>query len=150
MSNLPNITAYSLRIDVSHNLLEDQKYLETFYSFLDEHTILKYMFAKEKKKDGTEHLQGIILPIGMDPGDTSTEAWDNCAYEDSEINLMRSQIRLKLVGPSRRGLKGSYSFVKCNKPLSLFKYCNDKEGLGALTNFTEEERKKYGKWEDKE
>lgn len=144
------ITAYSLRIDVSHNLLDDQKYLETFYSFLDEHTILKYMFAKEKKKDGTEHLQGIILPIGMDPGATSTEAWDNCAYEDSEVNLMRSQIRLKLVGPASRGLKGSYSFVKSSKPMSLFKYCNDKEGLGVLTNFTDEERERYGKWEDKE
>ncbi len=144
------ITAYSLRIDVSHNLLEDQKYLETFYRFLDEHTILKYMFAKEKKEDGTEHLQGIILPIGMDPEVTNTEAWDNCAYEDSELNLMRSQIRLKLVGPNRVGQKGSYSFVKSKKPASLFKYCNDKEGLGVLTNFTDEERTRYGKWDDKE
>lgn len=144
------ITAYSLRIDVSFNLLEETKYRETFDGFLEEHTILKYMFAKERKEDGTEHLQGIIFPIGMDPEVTNTEAWDNCSFDDSELNLMRSQIRLKLVGPNRIGQKGSYSFVKSKKPISLFKYCNDKEGLGVITNFTEEERAKYGKWEDKE
>nr|DAW35194.1 MAG TPA: Rep protein [Bacteriophage sp.] len=150
MENYP-ITAYSLRIDVSHNLLDDTEYLGTFYKFLDEHVGGgKYMFAKELKSDGTAHLQGVICPVGIDIEKQNYEAWTHADYEPHELNLIRSKVRLKLVGPNHRGKKGSYSFVKAKKPISLLQYCNDKEGLGVLTNLTDEERENIGKWIDKD
>lgn len=150
MENYP-ITAYSLRIDVSFNLLDDTEYRQTFDKFLEEHVGGgKYMFAKELKEDGTQHLQGVICPVGIDIDKMNYEAWTHADYEPAELNLIRSKVRLKLVGPNHRGQKGSYSFVKAKKPISLLQYCNDKEGLGVITNLTEEERENIGKWIDKD
>lgn len=91
------------------------------------------MFAMERKKDGTEHFQGIC--------------WSQTEIKDGLLNLCRSQIRTKLVHQYHQGKKGTYSLVLARNPTTLAKYCNDKEGLGMVTNVTLRERDEIGKWE---
>jgi hypothetical protein len=91
------------------------------------------MFAMERKKDGTEHFQGIC--------------WSETEIKDGLLNLCRSQVRTKLVHQYHQGKKGTYSLVLARNPTTLAKYCNDKEGLGMVTNVTLRERDEIGKWE---
>jgi len=112
----------------------DEDYSKFFHNFLKEH-FTKYLFALENKKDNTPHFQGIV--------------WSKEKLDKKKNTLVRSQIRLKLVGPSFQG-KGSYALAIAREPANLAKYCNDKELKGTVTNLTVEEREEIGEWVDKE
>ena len=58
------------------------------------------MFAMERKKDGTEHFQGIC--------------WSKTEIKDGLLNLCRSQVRTKLVHQYHQGLK-RYIFISISK-----------------------------------
>lgn len=134
MENLTELVAYSLRFDASFNFLEDEDKKKTFMDFNHQY-FKKYMYAMERKQDGTEHFQGIV--------------WSPDILSSNDVNLIRSKIRTKLVAETHRGKKGTYSFVRARKPRVLAQYCNDKEGLGMVTNVTLRERDEIGKWDIK-
>ncbi len=134
MTDFHSLVAYSLRFDASFNVFEDEEYTKYFNYFVKTYFV-KYMFAMECKEDGTEHFQGIC--------------WASNEIKDGLLNLCRSQIKRKLVSPFHQGNRGSYSFKIARNARSLAKYCNDKEGLGMITNVTLRERDEMGKWEIK-
>ncbi len=129
-NNLPQ-TLYSLRIDNSHNLIVDQ-IIEDFCA--EEELIDYYLFAREIKKDGTPHYQGAI--------------WTNQKLDKKQTGSLRARICRKLVYKFHP--TGNYGFAIAKDRNSLAKYCNDKEGLGILTNLSTENKELDGKWKDKE
>lgn len=134
MTDFHSLVAYSLRFDASFNSFEDEEYTKYFNDFVKTYFV-KYMFAMERKSDGTEHFQGIC--------------WATNEIKDGLLNLCRSQVKRKLVSKFHQGSRGSYSLKLARNPRSLAKYCNDKEGLGMITNVTLRERDEMGKWEIK-
>lgn len=135
MTDFTSLVAYSLRFDASFNSFDCAEYTSYFNDWVKIYFV-KWMFAMERKKDGTEHFQGIV--------------WAPHEIKDNALNLCRSQIKRKLVAKIHQDKKGCYSFVKARNPTGLAKYCNDKEGLGMVTNLTLREREMIGKWEDTE
>ena len=134
MFNPQSLNAYSLRFDAAHNAPSQNDYSKFFVKFLKDN-FKKWLFALENKKDGTPHFQGIV--------------WSQEKFDKQKYNRLRAQVRLKLVQPAYQG-KGSYAFTLAQKPSSLAKYCNNKEGKGLYTNLTKEEREDIGEWIDTE
>jgi hypothetical protein len=126
---------YCLRFDNEFTCILDEDYLKFFLGTFLEGSFDKWLFGMENKSDGTPHFQGI--------------AWTKEKFDKKKTNLLRSQIRLQLVGPPYQG-KGSYAFTLATTPASLAKYCNDKERKGVYTNLTDEEREEIGEWVDKD
>lgn len=88
-----------------------------------------YLFAKEKKSDGTPHFQGIVFlrkPLNITK---ERQSWANVRTKKWVLQH-----------------KQSVSFTAAKNPKSLAKYCNNKEELGIITNLTTEQLEKVGKW----
>lgn len=116
---------YQHRIDAPHNVGDK------LVKHCKEHSECKYyLFAKEQKKDGTQHYQGIVFL--SKPLVTTKErmSWSNVKTR-------------KWVYQHRN----SVSFTKAKNPASLAKYCNNKEELGIITNLSEEQLAKIGAWQ---
>ncbi len=126
---------YSLRFDNEFTCILDDEFNDFFQNTFLKQYFNKWLFAFENKEDKTPHFQGIV--------------WSTEKIDKKTENRLRSQIRLKLVGPAYQG-KGSYAFALATTPASLAKYCNDKEHKGTYTNLTEEEREEIGEWVDKD
>lgn len=116
---------YQHRIDAPHNVADK------LVKHCNEHSECKYyLFAKEKKQDGTQHYQGIVFLTKPLVTTKERMSWSNVKTR-------------KWVYQHRN----SVSFTKARNPASLAKYCNNKELLGIITNLTEEQTKKIGAWQ---
>lgn len=121
------LQAYSYRVDTPWENFS--KLLE----FVTTRTVevQEYLFAKEKKKDGTQHFQGILF-----------------FKENVQINGMEFRNVQKRTWITKTNQP--VSFKKARKISSLMKYCNDKEGNGIHTTLHKQEIEAIGQWKDKE
>lgn len=117
---------YQHRIDAPHNRGEE------IVKHCKEHPECKYyLFGKEKKKDGTEHYQGIIFLTRKMVSNQERMSWRNVKTR-------------KWVYQHRNAV----SFTTARNPESLAKYCNDKEGHGMITNMTATQLTRIGEWKN--